>query len=228
MPRTLNQKMGDYHEAAIVEWIKGALQKASGSQWHRQGDAKNGEHLTAYPITADGKSTLGQSVSVTRTMWRKIREQTFNQIPAIFLRFYRDDRLREVEADLVVLDAQTFSEILADARKWQALDLEGSELYFCPSAEEVESVTGGGFDVCCEAPGLHVPLPPGEGTDALVDLLSQRKKALFKGSVIKPELAPEDKKPLSPESTGAHPQYVTHPNGAVHPYNRPCFVCGAS
>jgi hypothetical protein len=200
MGRTVNQQMGDSHEADIAEWIQGSLQKGSGNQWHRQGDAKNGEYLTPYPITADGKSTLGQSISVSRTMWRKIVEQTFGQSPAIFLRFYKDDRLREVEIDLAVVNAQTFSEILADARQWQSFQdsldrsltappfailaqeatFEWTGPYFCPTAEEVEQKPGGGFDQCCERPDLHLPLPEGEATDTLSRLLSDRLRAKVK------------------------------------------------
>lgn len=121
MPRTLNQRMADAHEADIAEWTQGALQKGSGNQWQNQGDTKNGEFLVPFPITSDGKSTLARSVSVTRAMWSKIVSQTFNQIPAIFLRFYKDDTLRQADLDLVVMEAQTFAEILRAARKWEEL-----------------------------------------------------------------------------------------------------------
>lgn len=119
MPRTLNQRMADSHEADIAEWTKGRLQKGSGNQWQNQGDTKNGEFLVPLPVTSDGKSTLGKSFSVTRSMWAKIVDQTFNQIPVLFLRFYKDESLRQTDLDLVVLEAQTFSEILEDARKWR-------------------------------------------------------------------------------------------------------------
>lgn len=121
MPRTLNQRMADAHEADIAEWTKGTLQKGSGNQWQSQGDTKNGEFLVPFPITSDGKSTLARSISVTRSMWSKIVDQTFNQIPAIFLRFYKDDTLRQADLDLVVLEAQTFSEILEDARTYRQI-----------------------------------------------------------------------------------------------------------
>lgn len=119
MTRTLNQRMADSHERDIAEWIGGSQTKASGSQWHAQGDAKNNERKVPFPITADGKSTLGRSISVTQFMWRKIVEQTFGQIPTLFLRFYRDESLRIVEEDLVVLRSREFMEILEAARKWR-------------------------------------------------------------------------------------------------------------
>lgn len=200
MGRTLNQQMGDAHEADIQEWLKGRLQKGSGNQWHNQGDVKNGEFLTAYPVTADGKSTLGNSISISRTMWQKIVEQTFNQTPAIFLRFYKDERLRNVEADLAVVPAQFFSEVLEDAREWRKFQDSMDEIltsgpmmvspgpatvtwtgpYFCPTAEEVEQNPGGGFDKCCDREDLHVPLPDGPATHTLSRILSDRQRAKVK------------------------------------------------
>lgn len=116
MSRTLNQQMADSHEADIAEWIAGSQTKGSGNQWHNQGDAKNNERKLPFPVTADGKSTLGKSIGVSLGMWRKIVEQTFGQIPTLFLRFYRDESLRIVEEDLVVLRARDFVEILEAAR----------------------------------------------------------------------------------------------------------------
>ena len=50
------------------------------------------------------------------------------------------------------------------------------DLYFCPTAREVESATGGGFDVCCSRPDLHVPMPDGPGTEAVSLALSEAAK----------------------------------------------------
>lgn len=119
MTRTHNQQMADSHEQDIAEWIGGAQQKASGSQWHAQGDAKNGEYLTPFPVTGDGKATLGKSIAVSRDMWKKIIEQTFNQDSALFLRFYQDESLRKIDVDLAVVDVRFFRELLEAARNWE-------------------------------------------------------------------------------------------------------------
>lgn len=125
MSRTLSQQMGDSHEADIAEWTGGRVQKASGSQWQNQGDTKNGEHLVPYPITSDGKSTMGGSISVSRKMWQKLVEQTFGQNPALFLRFYEPGvRFRQVDIDLAVVRVGFFVEILEAARKWAAIEEE--------------------------------------------------------------------------------------------------------
>jgi hypothetical protein len=115
--------MADAHEADIAEWTQGTLQKGSGNQWHRQGDTKNGEHLVPLPITSDGKSTMGNSITVSRSMWLKLVEQTFNQNPAMFLRFYQPGTtVRNVDIDLALVKAGFFVEILAMARRWAAIE----------------------------------------------------------------------------------------------------------
>lgn len=133
MARELTQQMGDAHEVDISEWTKGIQQKSSGNQWHAQGDTKNGEFLVPYPITSDGKSTMGKMIAISRDMWDKIVDQTFNQNPALFLRFYRPDETRlTVDLDLAVTRAGFFTEILEAARKWAQVDdylsLQGSDV----------------------------------------------------------------------------------------------------
>jgi hypothetical protein len=51
-----------------------------------------------------------------------------------------------------------------------------SDLYFCPTAREVESATGGGFDTCCAHPELHLPMPDTEATHAVSEALSDALK----------------------------------------------------
>lgn len=119
MTRTHNQQMGDAHERDIAEWIEGVQQKASGSQWQAQMDVINDERMP-FALAADGKATLGKSISITRDMWQKAVGQTFNKIPTIWLRFYRDESLREVSTDLVVIECRDFLEMLEAARKWTA------------------------------------------------------------------------------------------------------------
>jgi hypothetical protein len=115
--------MADRHEADIAEWIGGRQQKGSGNQWHGQMDVVNDERLP-YALAADGKSTLGKGISVTLEMWRKAVEQTFSKIPTLWLRFYKDETLRAVERDLVVLDRRDFVEILEAARNWETVRQE--------------------------------------------------------------------------------------------------------
>lgn len=123
MTRTFRQQMSDAHEADIAEWIGGRQQKASGSQWHAQMDVINDER-TPYALAADGKATMKESVSVSLSMWRKAVEQTFGKIPTLWLRFYKDESLREVDLDLVVIERREFLEILEAARNWEGVRQE--------------------------------------------------------------------------------------------------------
>lgn len=118
MSRTLNQQMGDLHEADIAEWIGGSQTKGSGNQWHNQMDAKNGTRKVPFPIAGDGKSTLGKSLSDTRELWKKFEDQSFGEIPVHFKRFYADQTLRRVDRDLVTLRVDDFVRLLEAARKW--------------------------------------------------------------------------------------------------------------
>lgn len=158
MSRTINQQMADAHEADIAEWTEGTLQKGSGNQWHRQGDTKNGEHLVPYPVTSDGKSTLGKSIAVSREMWRKLIEQTFNQDPVLFLRFYKDESLRTVDLDLAVVDARFLRQLLEDARKWEGMQQQLKD--FILKGEDWTSYSIAEQE---RHPRLKVPLPAPDG-----------------------------------------------------------------
>jgi hypothetical protein len=139
MSRTLNQQMADAHEADIAEWIGGAQHKGSGNQWSRQMDASNGEKLVPFPLAGDGKATLGKSISITRDMWLKAVAQTFNKIPTIWLRFYRDESLREVSTDLVVIERREFLEILEKARLCEEI-LQQHHLVVPPSQTLADTI----------------------------------------------------------------------------------------
>lgn len=148
MSRTLSQQMGDAHERDIAEWIGGKQQKGSGNQWHAQMDVVNDERAP-FPLAADGKATLGKSISITREMWRKAVEQTFSKIPTLWLRWYKDESLRVVDLDLVAINRSDFLELLDAARKWKDHNnrhiLEMAKLAAQP---RVEIKTEPGCDCC--------------------------------------------------------------------------------
>jgi hypothetical protein len=110
--------MADAHEADIAEWTGGRLTKGSGNQWSDPLDVKN-DTRTVYPLGNDGKATLGKSLSITREMWRKLREECFGHIPTWWGRFYQDESLRTVHLDLMAMEADDFRRIWEDAKKWQ-------------------------------------------------------------------------------------------------------------
>jgi hypothetical protein len=59
-----------------------------------------------------------------------------------------------------------------------------NHLYICPTALEVESSCHGSFDVCCDRPDLHVPLPDGPGAEALVAALSEAAKQRYAQQIL--------------------------------------------
>lgn len=84
-------------------------------------DGRNKRYDQPFALAWDGKSTLGNSVGVTREMWYKAREQSHGEIPILALRWYEDYRL-SADLDLVVLDINDFAEILEAARKWAQVE----------------------------------------------------------------------------------------------------------
>lgn len=139
MTRTLHQRMADAHEEDIAEDIDGILHKGSGNQWHKQMDASNGERLVPFPLAADGKATLGKSISITREMWAKAVKQTFGKIPTLWLRWYRDEGLRTVDLDLVAIERRDFNAMLEAARRWAVVEILFQEtLTHSVNVEDVE------------------------------------------------------------------------------------------
>jgi hypothetical protein len=155
--RTMVQKMSDSHEMWVKDQIQGGLTKGSGSQWHAQLDAKNGTRDIPFPIGAEAKATLGKSLSITRDLWDKIREQCFGEIPTWWGRFYRDENLHIVDLDLVAMEAEDFRKILDAARKWSAIEDEvGHEGVLAPG--DVIAIMRKGRD-------QQAPCGPSQGCD---------------------------------------------------------------
>jgi hypothetical protein len=54
-----------------------------------------------------------------------------------------------------------------------------TDMYFCPTAREVESATDGGFKVCCSHPEQHLPMPDSPVAQAVSMALSEAAKREF-------------------------------------------------
>lgn len=111
------REMSDAHEARLAQAFAGAVQPGSGNQWHHQGDIRNA-HDMPFAFCADGKSTMGKSISVTLEMIEKIAEQAAGERPAFGLRFYGSGDVNDVTHDLVLLWLSDFEEMLPAARNW--------------------------------------------------------------------------------------------------------------
>lgn len=111
------REMSDAHEARLAQAFAGSVQPGSGNQWHHQGDIRNA-HDMPFAFCADGKSTIGKSISVTLEMIAKIIEQAAGERPAFGLRFYGSGDVNDVTHDLVLLWLSDFEEMLPAARSW--------------------------------------------------------------------------------------------------------------
>lgn len=111
--------MSDRHESHLAALFEGRMTRGSGNQFRDQMDGKQEYQSGAYVFAWDGKATLSKSVSVSLDMWRKAVEQAHWAIPIIPLRFYGNERLTQVEADLVVIEAETLAEIQRDANNYR-------------------------------------------------------------------------------------------------------------
>lgn len=113
---SLAKKMGDAHENFLTEILGGRKTRASGSVWKDQMDGRHNRMDVPFAFAWDGKSTLAGSVSVSRKMWEKAREQAAGERPLLGIRFYDTERL-DVGEDLVVLSAHDFAEMLEEVNK---------------------------------------------------------------------------------------------------------------
>lgn len=105
-----NKRMGDTHEAWLIEMLGGRQSPGSGNQWRNPMDGRHNRYEQQFAWAWDGKSTRSKSVSVTRDMLNKAVEQSDGERPMIALRFYDDDRLR-IHEDWFVIRASDFIEL---------------------------------------------------------------------------------------------------------------------
>lgn len=123
--RPTTRKMSTRHERDVAEVLDGDQTRGSGSSWIDKGDGHQRHREGHYRFTWDAKSTLGQSLSVTREMWTKIEGQAVSMFAAIPLRFYTDERLTTVAADLIVVDLDVFAAMQRDANAYHQMIEEG-------------------------------------------------------------------------------------------------------
>ena len=118
--------MSDRHEEHLAALFEGRCTRGSGNQMNDQMDGKQAYRSAEYVFAWDGKSTLGQSIGVTREMWAKAQEQAHWAIPILPLRFYANTRLTQVEADLVVIEAETLADLQRDANAYREMQRSAS------------------------------------------------------------------------------------------------------
>lgn len=115
-------KMAQRHEQWLVTIFGGRQTRGSGNQWKDPLDGKQAHDSGEYVFAWDGKATLGKSLSVTKAMWEKVcRQAKPYEIPIMPLRFYGDERLTRVDADLVVIEARVLGDLQGDANEVVAM-----------------------------------------------------------------------------------------------------------
>lgn len=113
--------MSARQEDDLVSVLGGSRMPNSGAQFTGQMDGKQEYRSGHYVFSWDAKSTLGKSIGVSLAMWDKAKEQAHWAQPAIPLRFYGDERLTKVRADLIVVSLDTFASVLADANAYHEI-----------------------------------------------------------------------------------------------------------
>lgn len=109
------RKMSSRHEDDLVDLLGGERTRNSGAVWSDQADGHQTGLDQYWQFTWDGKSTLGNSIGVSRTMLAKLREQCRGLEPMLPLRWYANDRLTAVDEDWIAVEAQTMAAVLEDA-----------------------------------------------------------------------------------------------------------------
>lgn len=121
MTSLTTRKMSDRHEDDLVTLLGGTKTRNSGAVWSDQADGHQTGLDQHWRFTWDGKSTLGESVGVSRKMLAKLREQCRGLEPMLPLRWYGNDRLTVVDEDWIAIEAETFAAVLEDANAYRRI-----------------------------------------------------------------------------------------------------------
>lgn len=114
--RGTTRDMSDAHENYLVGLLGGRRTKGSGNQANNPMDGRHSRYEESLAFAWDGKSTLGDSIGVTRKMWAKAVEQAHGERPMLALRWYLNER-RTQTIDLIAVSADDFAELLELARE---------------------------------------------------------------------------------------------------------------
>lgn len=115
----IRRRMSDKHEGFLANVLRGRRSRGSGNQWRDQMDGRMDRHDHTVAFAWDGKSTLGQSMSVTVPMWEKAVDQAGLERPLIPLRFYHDPRLNTF-TDLAVIKLADLLELIDAVERAEA------------------------------------------------------------------------------------------------------------
>lgn len=129
MNKPSTRKLSDKHEQFLADLFgeHSKIMPGSGSGWAKQMDVRGSHTEEDFAFAVDGKSTLRESIGVSRAMWEKAVEQSHNEIPALAFRWYSNYQL-DPELDLICVEAQTFKALLEMAKENEALRKQVNDL----------------------------------------------------------------------------------------------------
>lgn len=115
MSNNLKMQMSQKHEVDVSKRLGGRKTKASGSQWNDPLDGRRNRYTAYFAWAWDCKATHAKSMSISRAMLDKLKEQAMGERPILPVRFYDDERLKRYE-DWVLVRLDDFEELneLAD------------------------------------------------------------------------------------------------------------------
>lgn len=93
----IKRRMSNKHEDHLAEVLGARRTPGSGNGFANPMDARQSRYDQKVAFAVDGKSTLSNSISVTRDMLKKAREQAHGERPMLALRWYHDERLKSYE-----------------------------------------------------------------------------------------------------------------------------------
>lgn len=125
MAKPTTRKMSSRHEEDLVALLGGERTRNSGAVWSDQSDGHQTGSDGYWRFAWDGKSTLGESIGVTRKMLAKLREQCRGLEPMLPMRWYADQRLTRVDEDWIAIEAETLAQIIEDANTYRAIKEQG-------------------------------------------------------------------------------------------------------
>lgn len=153
----LTKRMANSHESDVAVLFGGRRTRGSGNQFNNPADGRQSRYRNLFAFAWDCKSTRGASISVSRKMWTKLREQAGGERPLLPLRFYDTDML-QVGLDLAVVEMDDLRELVTaieDLRE-QVVSLEDQLVNPPP--------TGGPHEMARERSPVT---PPARQTEAL-------------------------------------------------------------
>lgn len=116
--------MSDKHEEHLVEIFGGRKTPGSGNQFNNPMDGRHSRYSTSVAFAWDGKSTRAKSISVTRDMIAKARQQSHGERPMLALRWYLDDRLRTYD-DWMLIEEDDLLELMERSERLAAIKDNG-------------------------------------------------------------------------------------------------------